>query len=547
MGFRISILIGLFSLSFASLIFKLYEVQIYKGDYYEARAASIQQFSKSLLPLRGNIYFSDREGNAIPAAINKNYPSIFVVPSEVKEEEMVINFLSELTGKDKEKFREILSNKNDPYEPVLKKASDEEVRLTEEKNLVGVEVGFSPGRFYPLGNIASHLLGYVSSDEEEAQGKYGIELYEDDALRGEKGRSKGDKFDPPRNGENIYLTIDRNIQVESERILGKLIEERQATGGTVIVEAPKTGRILAMASFPNFNPNDYGKFDIKNFLNPAVQAIYEPGSIFKVITMAGGLDAGKITPDTTYFDKGSLTLNGRRIENYDLKTHGPYGKVTMTNVIEHSINTGAAFAEKVLGHDLFYNYLIKFGFKKKTGIDLPGEVQGNLSPLEKNSRDINFATASYGQGISVTPIELIQAIGVIANHGIMMRPYVNVNESPKALGRVISDEASREVTQMMISAVEKAGVATIKGYTVAGKTGTALVPDFVQGGYTEEVINTYVGFAPASDPEFVILIKLDKPASAPVAALTVVPAFRDLANFILTYLNIPPDTLVKRQ
>ncbi len=540
MGVRITVVTIFASLAFSALIFKLYNIQIEKVEYYRAQAASIYNSGRYLLAPRGDIYFSDREGSSVPAALSREYPTIFAVPSSITDLEGAVKFLSSLTGRDRSQLEKMLSDSEDPYEPVLRKASERQVSLFKENKIPGVDVEYEPARFYPLGTTASHVLGYVSSGEKDSGGRYGIEAYYDERLSGVRGKIDGDKLRLPKNGEDIRLTIVRDIQVEAERILKKLVEEHRGAGGTVMVAEPKTGKILAMANLPNFDPNDYGKFDIKNFLNPAVQAVYEPGSIFKIITMASGIDAGKITPETTFYDTGSLVLNGRKIANWDLKAHG---QVTMTNVIEQSINTGAAFAERALGNDLFYDYLVKFGFKKKTGIDLPGEVAGSLAPLEKNSREINFATASFGQGVSVTPIGLVTAIGAIANHGVMMKPYLNADESPNELGRVVSNDAARKVTDMMISAVNKAGIAAIKGYGVAGKTGTAQVPDFKRGGYTEDVIDTYVGFAPAYDPKFIVLVKLDKPAGGPHAALTVVPAFREMAQFILNYYKIPPDNL----
>ncbi len=306
-----------------------------------------------------------------------------------------------------------------------------------------------------------------------------------------------------------------------------------------MVQEPSTGKILAMANLPDFNPNNYSVSRIGDFLNPAVQSVYEPGSIFKVFTMSAGIDSGKITPETFYFDSGSVTLNGRTIQNWRLKK---YGNQTMMEVIEKSINTGAVFAEQKTGHDIFYNYLIKFGLNKLTGVNLPGEVKGNLRNL-KNGRDINFATASFGHGVSVTPIELINAISAIANGGVLMKPYVLADGSPEIIRRAVSVKTAKTVTAMMVSAVEKNFTADIANYSIAGKTGTAYIPDFEKGGYTEEVINTFVGFVPASAPKFIVLIKLDKPADGPFAGLTVAPAFRELARFILNYYNIPPDEL----
>ena len=370
-------------------------------------------------------------------------------------------------------------------------------------------------------------------------GRYGLESHFNQLLTGTPGEIKKDGSIDPENGKDLKLTIDRNIQSQSEEILGKLIESWKADGGTIIVQEPKSGKILTMASFPNFDPNNFSQSKMENYLNPATQAIYEPGSVFKLITMAAGIDSGRITPETTYIDSGAVTLNGKTIKNWDLKA---YGKQTMTSVIEHSINTGTVYAERKIGHETFYKYLINFGFDKLTGINLPSEVKGKINNLKKG-KDIDFATASFGQGVAVTPIEFISAISSIANGGVLMKPLILEGEKLEVIRRVISEDAAKAVSEMMVSAVEKNILADIANYKVAGKTGTAFIPDFDKGGYTDQVINSYVGFAPATDPSFVILIKLEKPMGAPLAGQTVVPAFRELAQYILNYYNISPDNL----
>lgn len=551
MGVRITIIIALAGLLYSSLVFKLYSVQVEGRERYEAEAFSFHVKNGFLNSLRGGIYFTDKNGAALPAAINKEYPTVYARPKDVKDTAYAAEVLSGISARSKDELLDILNKKDDPYEPIIKKATDEEVAKVLESNFECLEnkngcvdIEYSRSRLYPLDAVAAHLLGFVSADS-SVGGAYGVELYYNDKLKGIAGVSEGDKIvQSAKAGDNLNLTVDLEIQREAEKVLSGLVEKYKAEKGTVIVQDPKTGKILAMGSAPDFNLNSYNEYEIKNFLNPAVQAVYEPGSIFKIITMASALDAGKVTPQTTYVDTGSLTLNGKTIKNWDLKAHG---KLTMTQVIEGSVNTGAAFAERALGHDLFYEYLIKFGLKDKTSIDLPGEILGSLKPLETDKRDINFATASFGQGVSVTPISLLRAISSIANHGVMMKPYLNADLEPEVVGRIISEKASREVADIMVSAVNKAEIARIKDYNVAGKTGTAQVPDFARGGYTDDVINTYIGFAPAYDPKFVILIKIDKPAGAPLAGLTVVPAFRDLAQFILNYYNIPPDNLISNQ
>lgn len=544
MGIRVTSIIVLFALAYSALVANMYNLQIRKGKFYSDVAASQQELAGILTPKRGSIYFTDKDGVRVPAAINKEYPTAYAVPKEITDPAGTARVLSGVSDRSEDELVFALSKENDPFEPIAKSLTQEQILFLEEENITGVYIDTSSARFYPIGNVGAHLIGFSSiSDNPVGVGVYGIERQYDEILRGTPGSTDGDKLTRPISGQDVYLTIDRNIQFQAENILEELISDYRAEGGTVIVQDPKTGKILAMTSKPDFDPNtygEYGKSDIGVFLNPAVEAVYEPGSIFKVITMVSGFDSGKITPETTYVDTGQVTLNGRTIRNWDLKA---YGQMTMARVIERSLNTGAVFAQRTMGQDVFYNYVVKFGFKEKKDIDLPGEIVGSLRPLEFDVRDINFATASFGQGISMTPISLISALSTIANDGVMMRPYVNRELEPQVVRRVVSEKASREIQEVMVAAVDKAVIPAINGFSVAGKTGTAQVPNFSTGGYTDEVINTYIGFAPAYDPEFVVLIKLDKPAGAPLAGLTVVPAFRELAQFIINYYGILPDNV----
>ncbi|OGY64669.1 MAG: hypothetical protein A3I24_00265 [Candidatus Harrisonbacteria bacterium RIFCSPLOWO2_02_FULL_41_13b] len=542
MTFRLATIVSGVIFIYSALIFKIYYLQIERGQDYIAKAESQVGSAGLLRARRGNIYFTDKNHNLIPAAINKDYPVVYAVPKEIEDREGAAGVLSQILGLEKDKLILKLSKLNDLYELLLAKASPEQVWAIQEAKIAGVYINDKNFRFYPFESLAAHILGFLSPSDEDDQiiGRYGLEAYYEDSLSGRAGHLDGAKVIEPQHGKDLILTIDRNIQARGEEILGDLIDQYNAVGGALIVADPKTGKILAMASAPNFDPNNYSEYSVENFLNPTVESVYEPGSIFKVITMSAGIDAGKITPETTYYDSGSVTLNGRTIKNWDNKAHGTQ---TMTQVIEQSLNTGAVFAQRQTGRGDFYKYVEQFGFKDLTLVGLPDEVSGNLINLEKNIRDINFATASFGQGISVTPIELISAIGAIANDGVLMRPFLIEGTAPQVLRRVISQETADQVTAMMVSAVKNAQIAQIPNYKIAGKTGTAQVPDFVRGGYTHQVINTYVGFAPATDPKFIILVRLDKPEGAPLAGLTVVPAFRDLAHFILNYYNIPPDDL----
>jgi len=538
---RIRILIFFFSILYLLLIFNIYNLQIEKRIYYLTKAETQERASGVFEAPRGNIYFIDRNNNLIPAALNKDYSMIYAVPAEVQGDvkQSYAEKLAPIVNLPVEELEKILSKPNDLYELLIEKATPEQIKEIKNLNLKGIYIGSHLLRFYPFEDLASHVLGFVGPAGETTNGRYGVESYFNEMISGKAGEIKENKIIEPEAGKDLILTIDRNIQAQAEEVLKKFIEDYQATSGSVIVQEPQTGKILAMGNFPNFDPNNYSKFNIGTFLNPAVQLVYEPGSVFKLITMSAGIDSGKITPETTYTDTGSVTFNGKTIQNWDLKAHGLQ---TMTGVLEQSINTGAVFTQRKTGPDIFYNYLIKFGFNEPTGIALPGEVKGNINNL-KNGQDIDFATASFGQGVAVTPIGLISAISAIANDGVLMKPLILTDEKPQVTRRVISSETAKKITQMMVSAVEKNKIAVISNYSVAGKTGTAFVPDFNKKGYTDEVINTYIGFTPAFNPKFVILIKLDKPKGSPLAGQTVVPAFRELAQFLLNYYNIAPDKL----
>ncbi len=534
---RITVAIVFLPLAYIALLFRLYQLQIEGGEIYRGQA---QSQIGALTSKRGVIYFTDKNGGVLPVATSKDFSFIYAAPKLIEDAEETANRIAPLIGVPVPEVLPRLQNKESQYELLVKKAGASTTEAVRAERIQGVFIDEAPLRFYPFGTLAAHVLGYVGPSQEDLKesGRYGAEKQFEKRLTGKDGELKEGGVIPPTHGEHIAFTVDFNIQIEAERILDGLVKNFGAKGGSVIVEEPKTGKVLAMASAPGFDGNSYAKSDIGNFLNPAIQKRYEPGSIIKAITIAAGIDAGKITPETTYRDTGSLVISGKKIQNWDLKAHGT---VTMTNVLEKSINTGAVFAERALGDAPFRRYLEQFGFSEKTGIDLPGEVKGDLTQLYPNAPPVNFATASYGQGISMTPIELVNAVSAIANGGVLMRPYLNASSSPEVIRRVLTKETAKTVAGMMVSAVDKAEVAVIKGYALAGKTGTAQTPDFKNGGYTHEVVNTFAGFGPTSDPRFVILIKLDEPREAPVAALTVVPAFRDLAQFILNYYNIPPD------
>ncbi len=546
MNRRFLFLVAVIAIGYSFLFFRLYNVQVSKGSYYLAKAELQYSASGLVSAKRGTIYFSDKDGNKLAVAVENDFPVIYAVPKMIDDAKETYNRLVELLPDISPSIEKKLADKASSYALLERKADQALVEKVSGENMKGIVIEPTPERFYPFGTLAAHVLGFVgpnSSDNGES-GKYGLEKFYEDRLNGIPGKTENGKMIQPQNGQDLVLTIDQNIQKKADTILAGLIKTTKSKEGAFIVEEPATGKILAMGGYPSFDPNNYSDANVADFINPAVQKIYEPGSVVKLITMSAGIDTGKITPKTTYVDKGFVVINGRRIENHDFRTHGPYGLINMTTVIENSLNLGAIFAENKTGNEVFRNYMVKFGLQDKTGIDLPGEVAGSLRPLfTKYVPQVNYATASFGQGVAVTPLELINAIAAIANGGQMMRPYINAELGPKALARVISSSTAEQVTQMMVSAVDNAGVTSISGYSIAGKTGTANVPDPKNKGYFDKVVDTYVGFGPSKNPRFIALIKVDEPEGAPVAALTVVPAFRELAQFILNYYNVAPDRL----
>ncbi len=417
-------------------------------------------------------------------------------------------------------------------------------------------------RVYPNQKLASHLVGFVNRD---GAGQYGVEGFYNNILSGKsflKGKPStfsilssvfnSENFDIDTTGKSLQLSIDYNIQYYSQKLLEEAFIEWQMDSGQIIVQEPLTGKILAMAVWPNFDPNEYGKEkNVSIFSNQSIQALFEPGSVFKPMTMAAGFEEKVISPETKFFDNGSANLGGPLIYNFAKKA---YGEQTMVGVLENSINTGMVFVEQKLGKSAFLRYVQKFGLFEKTGIDLSGEIYSNNETLKKGyPRD--FAVASFGQGIQITSIQLIKAISAIANNGNTMRPFVvekiisqNGKEEikkPILEKQVISQDTAQKLSAMMVAVVENGGGrrAKVSGYLVAGKTGTAQIPKPTGGYYEERTIQSFVGFAPANSPKFSILIRLDNPKQSDAASSCAAPIFAKLAKYIIDLKQIPPTAL----
>lgn len=533
MAYRFATVIAILVSAYAFLLFHLFQLQLVKTSFYAAQADSEAASLANANANRGAIYFTDENGNLLPAAVDQNFPIIYAVPSVITDPETAAATVAPILSMSASTLDKIFSV-GGSYHLLINKAPDSVAQAITTANIKGVVADYESERYYPMSTIASQVLGYVGPNATNTgeSGHYGIEGLDNAQLAA---------------GNDVTLTIDPNVQTEAETVLDNLVTANGATGGSVIVEDPQTGKILAMGGDPSFDPNNYASSSLADFINTNIQSQYEPGSIMKVLTMAAGIDSGHIGPDSTYDDKGYVEVNGAHITNYNLTTEGAYGPdTTMTEVIEHSINTGAIWAENQTGNSTFLNYLKAFGFGQKTGIELPGEITGDMSQLTPKAPAVDWDTAAYGQGVAVTPIELVQAVSAIANGGLLMKPYIVASDTPQVVRRVISSSTAATVSQMMVDAVDLAQVAEINGYSMAGKTGSAYIPNPNGGGYLNELTDSYIGFGPTGDdPKFIAFIRLNTIPVTSLAAETVVPAWSQLAQWLVNYYNIAPNRTTK--
>ncbi|MCK4968709.1 MAG: penicillin-binding protein 2 [Candidatus Aenigmarchaeota archaeon] len=552
---RLSFLFFLVCFFTLIIIARLFYVQIIKHKFYQSLARDTYQFGQTVLPKRGEFFTLNKPVNldllkktfnqlkkddTSSVAINRQGSLLYAVPAQIEQPIKTIEQVGPFLNWDEQEIKQRqekmikLTKEKDFYEPLAHRLSDFSWKEIEALNLLGIKKEEEDYRFYPEDELFSHLLGFVSYKDDIAQGQYGLEEYFDQELT---------------RGQDVILTLDQTIQFTARQYLLEAIDKFDAIGGTVVVMEVGTGRILALVNNPDFNPNDYGSIkDYQIFSNSAISKVYEPGSIFKVITMAAALNEQKVTPNTYYEDKGSVKVGPKIITN---STGESYGWQTMIQVLEKSLNTGAVFVAQQLTPTLFKNYISRFGFGSFTNIESVNEQKGNINNLDKRE-PIYLANISFGQGISVTPVQLITAFGAIANQGKLVSSHLvegltNLDGTiswyqPKVVKQVITSQAATDLTAMMVSVVKNgfcksAGVA---GYLVAGKSGTAQVPSKEGGGYSEDTIHSFIGFAPANQPRFVVLVKLDQPQKGDFSANTVGPFFSKLTSFILDYLQISP-------
>lgn len=557
-NWRIYAILAILALCAVGLAGRLVYWQVLHHEPLRERASDEHTLVETVPPKRGTI----RDARNQVLATDMGADLVYAVPGQIKDPGETAAKLAPVLGRSAEDLQKLLADRKRQYVRLSGKVPPEVSRQVRELRLPGIFLEPTTRRVYPEGTLAAHVLGYANFDN---RGQYGVEGSFDNIVGGKPGRllaerdtagreiTIGDRqLQPPVDGADLVLTIDQVIQHIAERELDAALARWKAPGGTVIVMQPKTGAILAMASRPTFDPNQYEKYaqTPEIFVNPAVGRLYEPGSTFKIITVAAALDSGRATPRTTYLDKGAAVYGGWTLRNWDGRAHGVS---TLADLLRYSSNVGAAHvAYNLLGKDLFYDYVRKFGFGAPTGIGLQGEEKGIIKdPASPGWYPVDLATNSYGQGISVTPLQLITAVAAVANDGLLMRPYVvqkiispteTRETKPEAVRQVISPQAARALREMLVGVVENGETryAVVPGYRVAGKTGTASIPTPTGRYESDATIASFVGMLPADDPQVVILVKIDRPQEEPWGSIVAAPVFKNIAQEVATYLRIPP-------
>jgi cell division protein FtsI/penicillin-binding protein 2 len=578
---RIRFILVVMATAVGALVVQLVRVQF--GPYapvFAARAEYGASQVEKVVPTRGLIY--DRNGNLLATNASMFYLEIEVRQLTEESKRQIPLTLSKLLLLPLEdlhtqittdwaamgQYRIRLTRKDangDPWPLTVDKTVAEVLNGfladPEAPDLSGLDLVAAPKRTYPAGTVAGHVLGFVN---QEGQGFYGVEGYYDEWLAG-KPITVHQPFipleaelqpDPPA-GVNLVLTIDLAVQQMVETALKEAIESSLAETGQVIVMDPRNGEILAMAAWPVLDPNHYepwlpdeteeGKGN--PVITPGVAGTYEPGSTFKVLTMAAALDLDRVQPETEFIDTGQIEVGGHTIRNWDGRS---WGQQTMIGCLQHSLNVCLAWigADRLGASDL-YAYLGRFGVGSLTGVDLAGEVSGELrTPRDPDWTEPDLGTNSFGQGVAVTPIQLLTAISAVANHGEMVQPHI-VRQvvgpqgaywpQTSVIGRPISRQTAETLTEMLAKSLEgETRYASVTGYRLAGKTGTAQIA--TEKGYDPKwTVASFVGWGPLPDPQFMVLVRIDKPATSPWGSVVAAPVFQEIAERLVVMLGIPPD------
>ena len=559
--------ISFFILLFAgALVLKLFFVQIIHQSSYSSRADHQYATPSSDIFERGTIYFTRKDGVPVSGAVQASGFKIAINTKELTTIENTYNQITAIVPLDKDVFFTKASKKDDPYEEVATHLTKEEADAISGLKIPGVSIYKEKWRFYPGGEMAAHTLGLVGFQGDQLAGRYGLERQYNTVLAMNADNPYinffAEVFSNIKNGllkdsddtsGDLVTTIEPSVQAFLSEKLEEVRAGDQADSIGGIIMNPKDGSIYALDVKPSFDPNVFSKVkDVATFSNPLVEHVFEFGSVIKPLVMAAGIDTGVVTAETTYNDKGFVIVDKKQINNFDKKGRG--ANVSMQEVLNQSLNTGMVFVAQKLGHKNMRDYLLSAGIGEKTGIDLPLETSGLVSNLQ-TPRDIEYANASFGQGIALTPIEVIRALASLANGGHLVVPHVvqkikyndgTEKELTYPTKRVkFSEQTAQEITRMLVTVMDKSikgGTAKFDHYSVAVKTGTAQVAKDNGGGYyADRHTHSFFGYFPASNPEFIVFLYAINPKGVPYAAQTWSDSFLDITKFLLNYYEVPPD------
>ncbi len=546
------------------IISRLFFVQVIHGSEYSERADRQYATPSGSVFERGTIYFTKKDGNVVSAATLMSGYKLAVNPKEVKNADATYTKLASVITLDRADFITKASRTQDPYEEIATKLSKEEADAIYAMELPGVYLYKEKWRFYPGNSLASQVLGFVAYKGDILAGRYGLERYYNDTLTLQKDNlyvnffaevfsniSDTIKGSDQRTGD-IVTTIEPTVQNHLEGELKTLMSKWSAEAAGAIIMDPHTGEIYAMAQAPDFNVNEFNKVEgTKPFGNSHVENVFEMGSIIKPLVMAAALDAGVVTPETHYTDNGTVTVDGKVISNFDGKARGD---VSMQEVLNQSLNTGMVHVYRKLGKEKLRDYLLGYGLGEKTNIDLPNETTGLVRNLH-STRDLEYATASFGQGIAVTPVEAIRAFASLANGGQLVSPHLVKEINYKDGGskvieyekgkRVLTEKTSEAITGMLVKVIDMGyggGAYKMEHYSIGAKTGTAQVArEDGKGYYEDKHLHSFFGYFPAYEPRFVVLFYIRDPKGAQFASQSLLPPFISTTKFLLNYYDVPPD------
>ncbi|MBI2476120.1 MAG: penicillin-binding protein 2 [Candidatus Taylorbacteria bacterium] len=564
--FRIRLISGVVCLAVLVLIGKLYVVQIVSGDDFRLRAERQYLHPNENIFSRGAIFFRNKDEGLVGAAILKTGFTIGINPKALEEPAQVYAKINSIMPLDEKLFFARAAQKDSLYGIIGKKVDEEAAKKIDALKIPGVLVYKDRYRFYPYKSLAANALGLVGYKGDVLAGRYGLESYYQDVLSRDSSNLYSNFFaeifsnikkgvDAKSRFEgDLESTIEPTAQAFLEEQLAAVQEKWHSKASGGIVMDPKNGEIYAMANYPTFNPNALqNEKDPAVFANPIVENVYEMGSIIKPLTMAAGLDSGTVTAESTYVDNGFLILNNSKISNFDGKGRG---LVNMQAVLNESLNTGAAYVALKMGNQLFSDYFKRFGLGEETGIDLPNETPGLIDNL-KSPRELEHATASFGQGIAMSPIIAVRAMSALGNGGYLVTPHLvkqidyRVGVSKKIAYdkglQVIKPETTEEISRMLVTVVDQAllgGSVKMKNYSIAAKTGTAQIAKEGGGGYYDDrYLHSFFGYFPAYNPKFIVFLYTVEPkgVGGDFASHTLTTPFMATAKFLINYYKIPPD------